>query len=139
MTQIKVFAEPLAPKNCPPWAFYPTSVPFITDVWPSRASASKSVSVSPTLPAPPRSTGATVTLGTSSHLYGTWQCQSQAKQMLANHCFFRLLLWQQYKTLRQVWEKLCGAEAGMSHPGLGVGQMHGGKLASIFPLQSNSK
>lgn len=50
MTQIKVFAEPLAPQNCSPWAFYPTSDPFITDVWPSRASASKSVSVSPARP-----------------------------------------------------------------------------------------
>lgn len=27
----------------------------------------------------------------------------------------------------------------MSHPGLGAGQMHAGNLASIFPLQSNSK
>lgn len=32
MTQIKVFAEALAPQNCSPWAFYPISDPFITDV-----------------------------------------------------------------------------------------------------------
>lgn len=49
-TQSKAFAELLAPQNCPLWALYPTSVPFITDVecaLASRASASKSVSVSP--------------------------------------------------------------------------------------------